>query len=118
MINIKFSNYISNILNYNLNTSFPKRFKERVKDWLCSDGDFFKYIDKSDGMDELFYDDVENIDNEIFFVNNLREIKDEYFYFINDEFQCSFFTTELRNNCNTLTEVFPRKRFYLTKNSC
>ena len=61
---------------------------------------------------------IENIDNEIFFVNNLREIKDEYFYFINDEFQCSFFTTELRNNCNTLTEVFPRKRFYLTKNSC
>ena len=29
---------------------------------------------------------IENIDNEIFFVNNLREIKDEYFYFINDEF--------------------------------
>lgn len=61
---------------------------------------------------------IENINNEIFFVNNLSEIKNDNFYFINDEFQCSYFTTEIRNNCKTLTEVLPRKRFYLTKNSC
>ncbi len=61
---------------------------------------------------------IENINNEIMFVNNLSEIKNKYFYFINDEFQCSFFTTDLKNNCNTLTEALPRKRFYLSKHSC
>ena len=61
---------------------------------------------------------IENINNEIMFVNNLNEIKNKYFYFINDEFQCSFFTTDLKNNCNTLTEALPRKRFYLSKHSC
>lgn len=61
---------------------------------------------------------IENINNEIFFVNNLSEINDKYFYFINDEFQCSFFTTDLKNNCKTFTEVLNRKRFYLSKHSC
>ena len=61
---------------------------------------------------------IENINNEILFVNNLKEIKNKYFYFINDEFQCSFFTTDLKSKCNTLTEALPRKRFYLSKYSC
>ena len=57
--------------------------------------------------------------NNIQYVNNYKEINEKVFYFINDSFQCDYFTKELSENCigdnyiNTTSQ-----KFYLIKYTC
>jgi hypothetical protein len=62
---------------------------------------------------------IEGNKNKITHVNSYKEINDRIFYFINDTFQCDYFTQELKENCVSYnTEDYISKKFYLSKHEC